>query len=264
MSYEQPEGWPRALKGLSRSVPTPMTVQQELACALRILAHDGWQENVSGHITWARDDASEQGPGGLSSGMLCNPWGIWWDETCASDIMRVTADGEVLEGPWDVTGAVYIHTELHRVRPDARVVVHGHPYYATLLGNLGVAPEISHQNSCIFDGEIAFVDEYDGAVDNADAGVRLATQIGKASGIVLANHGAIVTGDSIAEACYKAVTFERMCRFTFDALCAQRPLQPVAPAMRSLLQEQLRLGCPDVFWHGAVRRLVRAEPDVLD
>ena len=37
------------------------------------------------------------------------------------------ADGAVLEGPWDVTGAVYIHTELHRVRPDARVVVHGHP-----------------------------------------------------------------------------------------------------------------------------------------
>jgi len=133
-----------------------------------------------------------------------------------------------------------------------------------LIGNLGVTPEISHQNSCIFDGEVAFVDEYGGAVDNVDSGVRLAELIGKASGIVLANHGAIVTGETIAEACYKAVTFERMCRFTYDALVAQRQLRPVAPAMRALLQEQLRIGCPEVFWHGAVRRLVRAEPDVLD
>lgn len=251
MTYEQPAGWPRAIKGLSSS----LSVRQELACALRILAHDGWQENVSGHITWARDDVDE---------LWCNPWGIWWDETTASDIMLVTADGAVLEGPWDVTGAVYIHTELHRVRPDAKVIVHGHPYYATLLGNLGVTPEISHQNSCIFDGEVAFVDEYGGAVDNVDSGVRLAELIGKASGIVLANHGAIVTGETIAEACYKAITFERMCHFTYDALVAQRELRPVAPAMRALLQEQLRIGCPEVFWHGAVRRLVRAEPDVLD
>jgi ribulose-5-phosphate 4-epimerase/fuculose-1-phosphate aldolase len=88
--------------------------------------------------------------------------------------------------------------------------------------------------------------------------------IGKASGVVLANHGAIVTGETIAEACYKAVTFERMCHFAYDALVAQRPLRPVPSSMRGLLQEQLRVGCPDVFWHGAVRRLVRTEPDVLD
>jgi ribulose-5-phosphate 4-epimerase/fuculose-1-phosphate aldolase len=255
VTYQQPEGWPRAVKGLGSSLPASLSVRQELACALRILAHDGWQENVSGHITWARDGVDE---------LWCNPWGIWWDETSASDIMLVTTDGAVLEGPWDVTGAVYIHTELHRVRPDAKVIVHGHPYYATLLGNLGVAPEISHQNSCIFHDEIAFVDEYGGAVDNVDSGVRLASLIGKASGVVLANHGAIVTGETIAEACYKAVTFERMCHFTFDALVAQRPLRPIAPATRALLREQLRLGCPETFWHGAVRRLVRAEPDVLD
>ena len=48
MTYEQPQGWPRALKGLSSSLPAPSSVRQELACALRILARDGWQENVSG------------------------------------------------------------------------------------------------------------------------------------------------------------------------------------------------------------------------
>ena len=139
-----------------------LTVQQELACALRILAKAGWQENVSGHITWAQAGTDN---------LWCNPWGIWWEETKASDIVLVSPDGEVIDGKWGATGAVFIHTELHRARPDATVVVHGHPYYVTLLASLGVTPPFIHQNSCIFDGDLAFVDEYDGFVSNADAGV---------------------------------------------------------------------------------------------
>jgi ribulose-5-phosphate 4-epimerase/fuculose-1-phosphate aldolase len=86
-----------------------LTVQQELACALRILAREGWRENLSGHITVATDDG----------GMLCNPWGIWWEEARASDILQLDADGAIVAGPWDVTPAVFLHTELHRARADA-------------------------------------------------------------------------------------------------------------------------------------------------
>ncbi len=61
-----------------------LTVQQQLACALRILAPE-WQENLSGHLTWANDDGS----------MWVNPWGVWWQEVRASQIIRVDADGNV-------------------------------------------------------------------------------------------------------------------------------------------------------------------------
>jgi ribulose-5-phosphate 4-epimerase/fuculose-1-phosphate aldolase len=236
-------------------LPQTLTVQQQLACALRILAGAGWQENLSGHITWVE-------PG--STNLWCNPWGIWWEETRARDIALVSPDGDVVEGLWGVSSAVFIHTELHRARPDARVVVHGHPYYATLLGGLGLSPQIIHQNSCIFDGDIAFVDEYDGIVGSADSGARLAERIGGATGVVLANHGAIVTGQTIEEACYQAVTFERMCQFTYDSLVTGREPRPIEPDVRAALKGGLKRGCPDVFWHGAVRQLLRREPDVLD
>ena len=153
--------------------------------------------------------------------MWCNPWGIWWDEVRASDILRLDADGEIVDGEWDVTPAVFLHTELHRTRADATIIVHNHPYYATLLATMREMPRMVHQNSCIFDGELAFVDEYAG-VDDAQQGKWLAAQVGDASGILLAQHGAIVTGSTIGEACYKAVTFERMCRFTYDILAAGR------------------------------------------
>ncbi len=229
-----------------------LTVRQELACALRILAREGWRENLSGHITVATDDG----------GMWCNPWGLWWEEVRASDIARLDADGEIVDGDWDVTPAVFLHTELHRVRADAAVVVHNHPYYATLLSTMGERPRLVHQNSCIFDGELACVDEY-GGIEDANDGKWLAAQVGDASGILLAHHGAIVTAPTIPEACYKATTFERMCRLTYDAITAGREPNEIPADARATLKPMLRQNTPQAYWDGAVRVLLRAEPKVL-
>lgn len=240
---------PRPGPGIGRE----LTVPQQLACALRILAREGWRENLSGHITWATPDG----------GMWCNPWGIWWDEVRASDMLRLDAGGEIVAGKWDVTPAVFLHTELHRERADAVIVVHNHPYYATLLAAMGELPRMVHQNSCIFDGELAFVDEY-GGIEDANDGKWLAAQVGDASGILLAHHGAIVTAPAIPEACYKATTFERMCRLTFDTIAAGREPFEIPADAREALKPTLRQNTPQAYWDGAVRLLLAHEPEVLD
>ena len=233
-------------------LPHELSPEQELACALRVLAREGWRENLSGHITVAAPDG----------GMWCNPWGIWWEEVRASDILRLDADGDIVAGPWDVTPAVFLHTELHRARADAAVVVHNHPYYATLLAAMGQRPRLLHQNACIFDGELAFVDEY-GGIEDANDGKWLAAQVGDASGILLAHHGAIVTAPTIPAACYKATTFERMCRMTYDALAAGHAAAELPAAARTGLKELLQQNTPQAYWDGAVRMLLRDEPEVL-
>src|SRR3954471_16946379 len=158
------------------SVTPPIGVdlsdEQKLACAFRILAIDGFAENLAGHITWQR-------PG--QENLLVNPWGLWWREVAASDVCEVDMDARVVAGKWDVTPAFHIHTELHRVRPDARVVVHNHPYYVTVLAAVGVLPQIVHQTGSMFDGDLAFVHEYTGEVDDAALGADLARQIGDKS-----------------------------------------------------------------------------------
>jgi ribulose-5-phosphate 4-epimerase/fuculose-1-phosphate aldolase len=229
-----------------------LTPQQMLACALRILAAAGWRENLSGHVTWATPDA----------GMWVNPWGVWWEEVRASQIVRLDADGAVIAGDWDVTPAVHLHTELHRVREDAAVIIHNHPYYATLLALMGEAPRIVHQNGAIFDGELACIDEY-GAIEASRDGRWLADQVGKASGILLAHHGAIVTGPTLEAACYKAATFERMCRFTYDILRAGRDPVELPARERAELKPALIQNTPRAYWDGAVRQLLRREPEVL-
>lgn len=229
-----------------------LTPAQELACALRICAREGWRENLSGHITIATP----------ANGMLCNPWGLWWDEVTASDVLELDADGAIVQGRWDVTPAVFLHTELHRARPDAAVIVHNHPYYATLLATMHELPRIVHQNASIFDGEIAFVDEY-GGIEDANDGKWLAREVGDASGVLLAHHGAIVTAPTVPEACYKAATFERMCRMTYDTLVAGRTPAEVPADARAALKPALRQNTPQAYWDGAVRLLLREHPEVV-
>jgi ribulose-5-phosphate 4-epimerase/fuculose-1-phosphate aldolase len=232
-----------------------LTPQQELACAFRILARSGFSENIAGHITMAPAGSSE---------MWVNPWGLWWDEVSASDICRVNADGEVLDGKWDVTPAIHIHTELHRRRPDARVVIHNHPYHVSVLAAVGVLPEIVHQTGSMFAGDLSLVEEYTGEVDDPELGAQLAEMIGDCSTVILASHGVIVTGSTIAEATYRAASIDRLCRLAYDVMILGHKPLPIGAGLMAGMKKSLLERGTDVYWAGAVRALLRAEPDVLD
>jgi ribulose-5-phosphate 4-epimerase/fuculose-1-phosphate aldolase len=231
-----------------------LTDEQAMACAFRILARDGFAENVAGHITWQRHGQTN---------LLVNPWGLWWREVCASDICEVDSDARVVAGRWDVTPAIHIHSELHRVRPDARVVIHNHPYHTTVLAALGVLPELVHQTGSLFFGDLKFVEEYAGEIDSPDLGADLATQIGDAPVTLLASHGVIVTGATLPEATYRAATIDRVCRLAYDVMVSGRDPLAIAPGVMKGMKASLLERAADVYWAGAVRLLIRDEPDVL-
>ncbi|MDH4077373.1 MAG: class II aldolase/adducin family protein [Acidimicrobiia bacterium] len=232
-----------------------LTPAQELACALRHLDDTGFCENLSGHITW-------QLPG--DDHLLANPWGYWWAEVRGRDLLRLDIDGRVTEGQWDVTPAIHIHTELHRARPDARVVVHSHPPYASVLAAIGELPGIVHQNSSILADEMVLVVDYDGEVDSPVLGQELAARIGPASVALLVSHGVIVTAPTMAEAVYKSVLFERTCWMHHQIRLVGRLAHDIAPAFQRQLKASLVERAASVYWDGAVRQLLAREPEVLD
>ena len=232
-----------------------LTERQKLACLHRILAGIGFNENMAGHVTMTADAGGD---------LWASPWGLWWDEVDASDLCLVSPDGELLDGAWDVSPAIFVHTELHRTRPDARVVVHNHPYHATLLATLGRLPEITHQAACMFDGELALVDEYQGQVLDQDDSAWLAARVGAANGVILASHGALVIGSSVEEATYRSATFDRMCRLTADALISGLPTREIAASHRGALKDAFRTHALDAYWNGAVRLLLADDATVLN
>ena len=241
-----------------RSVPGPgveLTPAQELAVALRHLDDVGWCENLTGHITLQVGDGGNR--------FLVNPWGLWWAEVTAADMLTIDADGVVVDGTLDVTPAVHIHTELPRARPDAAVVVHNHPPYASALAAVGKLPDLVHQNSSILSGEMVLVTDYDGEVDEPAIGADLASAIGSASVALLVSHGVIVTAPTMAEAVYKSVLFERTCRLHWLVRAMDRSPIPIAPTHQRQLKASLVERAAPVYWNGVVRALVTSEPEVL-
>lgn len=235
--------------------PPDLTVPEKMALSARILAHAGLALDVAGHITVTRDDGET---------MWATPYGKWWWELSASDMLVVDYDGNVVEGRWDVTPAIFIHTEVHRNRPDAKVVIHNHPYYSTLLATMKLLPEITDQQACMFDGEMVLFDEYAGGVDTADSGQRLAEAIGGGSAVILAHEGLLVFGGSVEETTYKFDTFERTARLNVDAMQTGHKPEVVPADRRERLKGMLLRYSTQFYWNGWVRKLLATEPDVLD
>jgi ribulose-5-phosphate 4-epimerase/fuculose-1-phosphate aldolase len=232
-----------------------LTDEQALAVAFRHLADIGFAENMAGHITWQLDGQSD---------MLVNPWGLWWQELKASDICVVDEQARVIRGRWDVTPAIHIHTELHRIRPDARVVIHNHPYYVSLIAALGTLPDLVHQTGSLFLDDMYLVDSYDGEIDTPWRASELARQIGPANLVILANHGVIATGRTLAEAVYRAVTIERVCRLAYDVMLTGRSPSRMKRGDMVGMQASLIERAADVYWAGAARMTIKADPGVLN
>lgn len=229
--------------------------EQGMAVAFRHLADIGFAENMAGHITWQPDGQSD---------MFVNPWGLWWQELTASDICVVDEDAHVVRGRWDVTPAIHLHTEIHRQRPDARVVIHNHPYYVSLIAALGVLPELVHQTGALFLDDMYLVEKYDGEIDAPWRAAELAGQIGSANLVILANHGVIATGHDLAAAVYRAVSIERVCRLAYDVMVTGRTPSAMNHGDMVGMQASLIERAADVYWAGAARMTIKADPGVLD
>ncbi|WP_445169452.1 class II aldolase/adducin family protein [Mycolicibacterium sp. Dal123E01] len=232
-----------------------LTDEQKMAVAFRHLADIGFAENMAGHITWQPEDQSD---------MFVNPWGLWWQELSASDICVVDEDAHVVRGRWDVTPAIHLHTEIHRQRPDARVVIHNHPYYVSLIAALGVLPDLVHQTGALFLDDMYLVEKYDGEIDAPWRAAELAGQIGSANLVILANHGVIATGHDLASAVYRAVSIDRVCRLAYDVMVTGRTPSTMNRGDMVGMQTSLIERAADVYWAGAARMTIKADRGVLD
>ena len=233
--------------------PLPeLTPQAELALLCRTLFAEGYDDHLAGHITYRQPDGT----------LLCNPWGLTWDEIRASDVMRVDLDGNVLEGPWTVTPAIPLHLELHKARHDVGVAVHNHPRWGTIWADLQRIPPVYDQTSAMVPGEIALYDDYDGAVNSTDNARACVEALGDARQALLANHGVFVVGTDIAQAHHRAIVLEWRCRQAWHV----EALGDGVAMKRDVFE---KFSAPFDFvsfpglWEAMVRRELRRDPDVV-
>jgi ribulose-5-phosphate 4-epimerase/fuculose-1-phosphate aldolase len=198
----------------------------DLAAAFRLAAQFDWHESVGNHFSAAVSDDGRT--------FLMNPRWRHFASMRASDLLRLDAADEGVMARPDApdASAWCIHGALHRARPQARVLLHCHPPYATALACLA-DPSLKpvDQNTARFFGLVGIDRGFDGIADDAAEGARLAGAFGNHAILMMGNHGVTVSGASVAEAFEHLYFFERAARTLMLAYASGQPLNIMPDAL---------------------------------
>lgn len=238
----------------------------DLAASLRWAARLGLHEGVDNHFSMAVADDD-----GVMRGdrFLINPIGWHWSEITASSLVLCDAAGTVLEGENEVEDtAFFIHSRVHLGCPGAVVAMHTHQPHVTALTLLeGGRLEMCEQNALMFDDRIAYDDDYEGLALDGDEGDRLARKIGNSSLLMMASHGVLAVGPTVAECFTDLYYLERAAQFQVLARSTGGTLRTISQTIRDQVRQQMaveRVKVADRHFKALRRILDREEPQYRD
>jgi ribulose-5-phosphate 4-epimerase/fuculose-1-phosphate aldolase len=225
MNASREPAWSRA--------PAEWQARIDLAACHRLAARFGFNEGIDNHMTMLVPGHSER--------FYLAPFGLLWSEVKASDLMELDFAGQVVAGRGLVEDtALYIHLSVHRLKPEARCVLHTHMPHATALSMLeDPCLLMAGQNALGFHEDIAYVD-YNGLALDYGEGERLALALGDKPILMLRNHGVLITASSAAQAFERLYFLERACQAQILALATGRPLRVLPDAIVRATRSQFR------------------------
>jgi ribulose-5-phosphate 4-epimerase/fuculose-1-phosphate aldolase len=191
----------------------------DLAAAFRIVAKLGMHEAVANHFSAAVSTDGRK--------FLMNPKWRHFSRIKASDLVLFDLDAEEdIASRTDVDPTAWsIHGQMHKLLPQARVVMHLHPPFTTTIATLA-DPEIKpiDQNTARYFNRVAVDGSYGGMADSEQEGARLARLLGNKSRLLMGNHGVLIMANTVGEAFDDIYTIERACQVLVQAYSTGQPL----------------------------------------
>ncbi len=227
----------------------------KLAAAYRILARLGLDDGIAGHISLRVPGAPEY--------FWVNPFGLFFSEVRADNLVLVNAHGEIVQGSHLVNLAGFqIHSAIHRARPDVNCACHTHPPAGSAFSALGISLEPLDQTGCSLFEDHAVYDDYTGIVLDSGQAAGIVGALGQMRALILANHGLLTCAGTVEQALIDMIDLERTCKINMTALSTGLPLRVVPPEVarktRSVLTRPERF---PFLWAALIRQLDRVEPD---
>lgn len=233
----------------------------DLAATYRLTALFGWDDLIFTHIS-----ARVPGP---EHHFLINPYGLMFDEITASNLVKVSLDGnKVMDNAHDINPAGFtIHSAIHAARQDAMCVMHLHTRHGVAISakRHGLLP-ISQQSLFAL-ASIAYHD-YEGLALNEDEKPRLVSDLGDKNNLILRNHGLLTVGTNAAEAFLAMYNLERSCEIQLMAESGGAELIQIAKPILDGITEQVKVVTRgiggDLVWPGLLRKLDKIDPSYRD
>lgn len=199
----------------------------DLAAAHRLAAKANYHSGIANHLTLAVPGKPDR--------YLQIPYGLHWLEVTASCFMEVDMNtGEILSGEGDVERSTFcIHAPMHRLKPEAAAcVMHTHMLYCTTLTRLKNQHFLPiGQNELQFVNSVAYDEDYQGFAHDPAEGVRLTEILGDKTSLMMANHGVVTIGKTVAEAYNRLYYIERAAQLQVYAYWTGQPLRHISPEM---------------------------------
>jgi len=213
--------------------------REALASACRILAREGHESGLAGQVTARAGNAD----------WWTLQFGYGFEEATPERMVRVDEDLKPLSGGRPNPG-VRFHVWIYRKRPDVNAIIHTHAPYASALAATGKPLRTIHMDSAMLHG-CAHLPEWPGVPVADDEGRIISGALAEAKCILLANHGLLTAGNSVEEATYLAVFFERAARMQLRAMAAggYKEVEPaLAEEARAFLLQPSIVRATFAYW----------------
>lgn len=205
--------------------------RQQIVAACQVLVQRGYLMATGGNVSLRLAD---------SSGFAITPSNFDYARMTADDVCILDLDLNVLFGQRTPSVESSLHAAVYQVRPDVNAVVHTHQVYASALALID-API-----PALFDEQARFLGRSVDIIPYAPSGTGfLRNNIAKRiknhhNAYILQNHGVLCFGHDMERAIHNVEILEKCSLAYLLALCTERPVTKIPPAIREIAFAKLR------------------------
>jgi L-fuculose-phosphate aldolase len=181
-------------------------VRRAVLATAQELPRRGLVEGTSGNVS-ARIDG----------GQVClTPSSVPYDTMTLDDLVTVDLEGRVLEGERSPTSERSLHLSCYRAYPEVGGVIHTHPLHASMFAVARQPiPAAIEEVTVYIGGDIPVCDYAMTGTD--ELGDAAAGWLADRAAVLLANHGMVTVGATVAKALHAALVVERTAHIVWGA-----------------------------------------------
>jgi L-fuculose-phosphate aldolase len=177
--------------------------------------------------------------------MAISPSGLGYFDTAPEDVVVMDLQGNIIDGARKPSSEHGLHTVMYLNRPEARAVVHTHSTYCTTMACLNIPLKAVHY---VIGGagvsEIPCVEYATFGTKQLADNVKKVISNNKSKAVLLANHGLVTSGPSLAKAFGLAVNLEFVAEIQWRASCIGKPVVLSDTEMDTVMESFKSYGQP--------------------
>jgi L-fuculose-phosphate aldolase len=213
---------------------TDLALREALVAIARRLDAQGLNRGSTGNLS-VRASAAPPAGDASAPGFWVTPTGMPADEIGAADLVRMGLDGSVQAGDWAPSTEWPFHLAVYAARPDLHAVVHLHSPHATALACLRRELPSFHYMVAVAGGDSVPCTPYH-LFGTQALSQAVGAAFARRNACLLANHGLVAAGTSLAHAAKVAVEVEALCGIYLQALAVGEPALLSAAQMAEVIE----------------------------